>query len=95
MKKLKDGWVEGSVQDFLSLSDADMEYIETRRSLSRRLREERLRKHLTQTELAVALKTSQSRVAKMEQGDPTVSLDLLIQALFRIGMKRKDLAHAV
>ena len=95
MKKLKDGWVEGSVQDFLALSDADMEYIETRCALSRRLREERLRKHLTQTELAAALKTSQSRVAKMEKGDPTVSLDLLLQALFRIGMKRKDLAALV
>ncbi len=95
MKKLKDGWVEGSVQDFLSLSDADMEYIETRRALSRQLRAERLKKHLTQTELAAALKTSQSRVAKMEQGDPTVSLDLLLQALFRMGRKWKDLAAVV
>ena len=92
MKKLKGGWVEGSVQEFLNLSDADMEYIETKLALSRRLRELRAKKHLTQTTLAAALKTSQSRVAKMEKGDPTVSLDLLIQALFRIGMKWKDLA---
>lgn len=92
MKRLKNGWVEGSVQDFLALSDADMEYIETRRALSRQLRAERLRKHLTQTDLAAALKTSQSRVAKMEQGDPTVSLDLLFQALFRLGKKWKDVA---
>ena len=95
MKKLKDGWVEGSVQDFLELSAADMEYIEIRRSLSRRLREERVRRHLTQTELAAALKTSQSRVAKMEQGDATVSLDLLLQALFRLGKKWKDVAALV
>ena len=95
MKKLKNGWVEGSVQDFLGLSAAEIEYIETRRALSRQLRAERLRKHLTQTELAVALKTSQSRVAKMEQGDPTVSLDLLVQALFRIGKKWRDLAAVV
>lgn len=95
MKKLKNGWVEGSAQDFLALSDADMEYIETRRALSRNLRAERLRKHLTQTDLAAALKTSQSRVAKMEQGDPTVSLDLLIQALFRMGKKWKDVAAMV
>ena len=95
MKKLKNGWREGSVRDFLSLSQADCEYIETRLTLSRKLKEERLRKHLTQTDLAAALKTSQSRVAKMEKGDPTVSLDLLIQALFRIGMKWKDMAtHA-
>lgn len=84
--------MEGSAQDFLALSDADMEYIETRRALSRQLRAERLKKHLTQTDLAAALKTSQSRVAKMEQGDPSVSLDLLIQALFRMGKRWKDVA---
>ena len=95
MKKLKGGWVEGSVQEFLSLSDADMEYIETKLALSRRLRELRAKKDLTQTELAAALKTSQSRVAKMEKGDPTVSVDLLLQALFRLGFSRKELARAI
>ena len=95
MKKLKQGWVEGSVKEFLGLSAADMEYIETRRALSRQLRAERQKKHLTQTELAVQLKTSQSRVAKMEQGDPTVSLDLLIQSLYRVGMNRKSVAAAM
>lgn len=29
MKKLKNGWVQSSVQDFLGLSDADMEFNET------------------------------------------------------------------
>ena len=95
MKKLKDGWVEGSVEDFLTLSDADMEYIETRRALSRRLREERLRKHLTQTQLAAALKTSQSRVAKMESGDPSVSLDLLVKSLLALGASNRDLARII
>ena len=95
MKKLKNGWVEGSAQDFLSLSDADMEYIETRRALSRQLRVERVKKHLTQTDLAATLKTSQSRIAKMEKGDPTVSLDLLLQALFRLGKKWKDVAALI
>src|SRR2546426_7765861 len=41
MKNLKHGWVEGSVQDFLDLSEADVEYIETRRVLSRLLKERR------------------------------------------------------
>ena len=31
MKKLKNGWVQGSAQEFLELSDADMAYIETKR----------------------------------------------------------------
>jgi ribosome-binding protein aMBF1 (putative translation factor) len=95
MKKLKNGWVEGSVEDFLELSEADMAYIATRRSLARRLREERLKKHLTQKQLAAALKTSQSRVAKMEHGDPSVSVDLILQALFQMGLKRKDVAAVV
>jgi len=92
MKKLKNGWVEGSVQEFLGLSDADMEYIETKRALAAYLREQRMKKRLTQTELAVRLETSQSRVAKMEAGDRTVTVDLLLQALYRIGTKRRQLA---
>ncbi len=92
MKKLKNGWVEGSAQDFLDLSAADMEYIETRRALAHRLREERRKKHLTQAQLAATLKTSQSRVAKMEHADRSVTVDLLLQSLFQMGLKRKDVA---
>ena len=95
MKKLKHGWVEGSVKEFLKLSSADMEYIETRRALGRQLRAERQKQHLTQSELASRLKTSQSRVAKMEQADVTVSLDLQIQSLYRVGLTRKHVAAAM
>ena len=95
MKNLKHGWVEGSVQDFLELSDADMEYIETRRTLSRKLKAVREKLHLTQVEVAARLKTSQSRVAKMEKADPSVSADLLLQSLFSSGVKRKELGFAV
>jgi DNA-binding transcriptional regulator YiaG len=95
MRRLKNGWVEGSVKDFLDLPDADVEYIETRRALSRLLKQVRQDLHLTQTEVAARLKTSQSRVAKMEKADPTVSADLLLQALFRLGLKRKELAEAI
>jgi DNA-binding transcriptional regulator YiaG len=94
MKKLKNGWVEGSVKDFLDLSDADIEFIEFRRTLSRLLREKRQRLHLTQVEVAARLQTSQSRVAKMEKAEASVSADLLLQSLFRLGVKRKDLAKA-
>ena len=92
MKKLKNGWVQGSVQEFLELSDADMAYIETKRALAAYLREQRMKQHLTQVELAERLETSQSRVAKMEAGDRTVSIDLLLQSLYRIGTKRRQLA---
>jgi DNA-binding transcriptional regulator YiaG len=95
MKKLKNGWVEGSVKEFLGLSEADMEFIETRRSLSRLLRNVREKHHLTQVQVAARLRTSQSRVAKMEKADPTVSADLLLRSLFRLGLKRKQLAEAM
>jgi DNA-binding transcriptional regulator YiaG len=95
MKKLKNGWVEGSVKEFLGLSEADMEFIETRRSLSRLLKNVREKHHLTQVQVAARLRTSQSRVAKMEKADPTVSADLLLRSLFRLGLKRKQLAEAI
>ena len=86
MKKLKNGWVEGSAKEFLELSDADMAYIETKRALVARLRQQRRKRRLTQTELAARLETSQSRVAMMEKGDPSVSLDLLVRALLTLGV---------
>jgi DNA-binding XRE family transcriptional regulator len=91
----KRGWVEGTVEEFLGLSGADMEYIEMRLALSKLLKERRLQLHLTQTQAADRLQTSQSRLAKMEKADPTVSADLLLQALFRLGMKRKELVDAI
>lgn len=89
------GWKETSVKEFLDLSDADMRYIETKLALSRRLRKFRQQRHLTQTKAATLLKTSQSRLARMEAGDPTVSLDLLVRGLFALGATRDELAEAV
>ena len=86
--------MEGSVKEFLGLSDADVEYIEMRRTLSRLVKEKRQKLRLTQIQVAARLNTSQSRVAKMEKADPTVSADLLLQSLFRLGLKRKELADA-
>ena len=94
MKKLQNGWVEG-VQEFLDLSDADLEYIEMRRALSRLLKQAREKLQLTQIQVAARLRTSQSRVAKMEKADPSVSADLLLQSLFRLGLKRKQVAKAI
>jgi DNA-binding XRE family transcriptional regulator len=89
------GWKETSVKEFLNLSQADMQYIEMKLALSRRLRELRQKRHLTQTKAATLLKTSQSRLARMEAGDPTVSLDLLVRGLFALGATREELAKAV
>ena len=88
------GWKETTVQEFLSLSDADVQYIETKLALSRRLRTLRQKRHLSQTKAASLLKTSQSRFARMEAGDPSVSLDLLVRGLFALGATWKELAKA-
>jgi len=89
------GWKETTVQEFLNLSEADAQYIETKLALSRRLRELRQERRLTQSRAAALLKTSQSRVARMEAGDPSVSLDLLVRGLFALGATRGELAKAV
>ena len=60
--------------------------------LSKNLRERRKDKSLTQQQLAHLLKSDQSRVAKMETGDPSVSLDLLVRSLLVLGESPKSLA---
>lgn len=88
------GWKETTVKEFLHLSDADAQYIETKLALSRKLRELRQERQLTQTRAASLLKTSQSRLARMEAGDPSVSLDLLVRGLFALGATWKELVKA-
>ena len=89
------GWAVGSTADFLELSAEEAALVEMRLALSTSVRERRQRARLTQTALAERLGSSQSRVAKMEAGDPSVSLDLLVRALLSLGATRKDVANAV
>ena len=89
------GWSIGSAQDFLQLSDAESALVELRLALSHSLRNWRKRRGLSQVELARRLKSSQSRVAKMEAGDTSVSVDLLVRSLFAIGATPKDLAKTI
>lgn len=95
-EKLKNrGWKVGSAQDFLGLSDEEVAYIELKLALSQSLKERRQKKRITQTELARLLESSQSRIAKMEAGDPSVSVDLLVRAHFMLGVTRKDLVKSL
>lgn len=86
------GWRVGSVEDFLSLSRADAEFIELKLRLARAFAAQRSRERLTQTQAARLLGSSQSRIAKMEAGDPSVSADLLIRSLLVLGASRRELA---
>lgn len=86
-KKLeKAGWRVGRAADFLSLSEAEDAYVEMKLALAQELAEARRAKRLTQQTLADKLRTSQPRVAMMEKGDPSVSLDLLVRALLILGV---------
>ena len=89
------GWKIGTTRDFLDLSPDEEAYVELRLRLAEGLKQRRLRRNLTQTEFAKVVRSSQSRVAKMETGDPTVSLDLLIRSLFALGASRRDLAKLI
>ena len=86
------GWKVGTVAEFLQLSPEESAYIEMKLALSKNLQKRRKDKSLTQEQLARLLKSSQSRVAKMETGDPSVSLDLLVRSLLILGESRKSLA---
>jgi DNA-binding XRE family transcriptional regulator len=88
-------WKVGTVADFLQLSPEEIEIIEIRLSLSKSLKQLRKEKQLSQQELAKDISSSQSRVAKMEAGDPSVSIDLLIRSLLSLGAARKDIASAI
>ncbi len=89
------GWRFGSAADFLELTDEEASFVETKLALSNSLRDRRAAQHLSQAALAKRLKSSQSRVAKMEAADPTVSIDLLLRALFALGAKPRDVAVAI
>lgn len=89
------GWRVGDAADFLELSSEEVAFIEIKLSLSRQLKELRVKHNLTQTELAKKINSSQSRVAKMEAGDSSVSLDLIIRTILAVGGTREDVAIAI
>jgi DNA-binding XRE family transcriptional regulator len=89
------GWKVGTVAEFLDLSYEEMEMIEIRLSLSKLLKQFRKKQELSQQKLAENINSSQSRVAKMEASDPSVSIDLLIKSLLSLGATREDIATAI
>jgi len=89
------GWKIGTASGFLDLSAVEETLIELRLRLSRSLRERRTCRGLSQEQLAKLLRSSQSRVAKMESGNPSVSIDLLIRSLLAMGVTLKELARTI
>ena len=95
-KQLKaKGWKIGSVDEFLDLSPEESAYIDLKMSLGKNVRITRISKKLSQIELAKRIKSSQSRIAKMETGDPSVSIDLQVKTLLFLGVTKKDLGKII
>lgn len=89
------GWRVGSPAEFLRLSSEEATYLELKRSLGESVRRRRMAMGLTQGMVAKQIGSSQSRVAKMEAGDPSVSLDLQVKALLALGADRREVARAL
>ena len=89
------GWKVGSAAELLDLSDEEVAYIELKLKLAKRLKAARIRHRLTQKEFAMRIDSSQSRVAKMEVGDRSVTLDLLIKSLLALGVTNEDIGKVI
>lgn len=85
------GWRVGSAKEFLELGDEEAMLVELKLLLVDAVRQARRKRGLSQTALAQRMKSSQSRIAKIEAGDPSVSLDLIMRAFFAAGATRQEL----
>jgi hypothetical protein len=81
----KAGWRVGNAREFLNLSPEEAAFVEVKLHLANELSRKRKALRLTQVAVAKRIKSSQSRVAKMEAGDPSVSIDLLVRSLIALG----------
>ena len=94
-KKLEEkGWKVGTVSDFLELSPEEAILVEIKLALSRSLKERR-QSLMTQSDLAQKIHSSQPRVANAENGDASVSIELLIRAILATGASTEDIGQVI
>lgn len=89
------GWKVGTAREFLKLTEEEAMLVEFKLLLIDAVRQARRKRNLSQIDLAQRMKSSQSRVAKIEAGDPSVSLDLIMRAFFATGATRQELKRAL
>jgi ribosome-binding protein aMBF1 (putative translation factor) len=73
----------------------EAQVLDIKTALARGLHRRRAAGKLSQGRLAARLGSSQSRISKIEAGDPTVSLDLFVRAFLATGATRGDVARAI
>jgi transcriptional regulator with XRE-family HTH domain len=84
-----------TVKELFGLTEEENQLIELKVAIALRIRKLREKSKLTQNQLALLLRSSQSRVAKIEAAHPSVTLDLMVRAFFALGGKRTDLAASL
>jgi ribosome-binding protein aMBF1 (putative translation factor) len=89
------GWRVGTAAEFLGLTKEEEAFVEMKLALADGVRRRRQAKRLTQLQLAERIGSSQSRIAKMETADPTVSIDLLVRTLLALGASRAEVARVI
>lgn len=89
------GWCVGTVEEFLKLSPVEAQMIEIKLALARKLKELRESKNLSQEKVASMTGSSQSRVAKLEKADDSVSLDLMFSHLLSLGLPTQELGDLI
>jgi len=89
------GWKTGSAAEFLQLTEPEAALVELKLALVSAVRAARRKRRMSQIDLAQRMRSSQSRIAKIEAGDTSVSLDLIVRALLAAGASRKDVARAL
>lgn len=94
-KILRKNFKANSQLAFSKLTPAESQYLEIKIGLSQLLKQKRKERKFSQIDLANHIKSSQSRVAKMEKADDSVSLDLIIKALLSLGISRRELAKTI
>src|ERR1700685_3871411 len=89
------GWIVGGTAEFLGLNDEEAAIIELKLGLAHAVKEKRASRGLTQEKLGKLLGSSQSRVAKLEAADSSVSIDLMVRSLIKRGASRKEVAFHI
>jgi DNA-binding transcriptional regulator YiaG len=89
------GWTVGETSEFLNLTSQEAQFVEMKLALAAGVRQLRERRGMTQAALAERLGSSQSRVAKMEAADGSVSVDLIVRSLLAIGATPREIAKLI
>lgn len=88
------GWKVGTVSEFLELTQEESALIEIKLALSRSLKKRR-QGLMTQAQLADKIHSSQPRIAKAENGDSSVSIELLIRAMLATGATPQEIGRVI